>query len=170
MDTSLTIALIGGAVALAGQAVAYYFARWRDVRLKEFEIKLKYYQDFLNSFSEYARQATFETQHRFTETVNLMHLMASEAVLGSINKLVNNYNDPDGTADKQWPILNEIIYNMRIDLGGSNRTPSFLGGTKVKPSFQFPMIIPDIENDDQTSDAEQSLPKANRRRSPQKQH
>src|SRR5205823_13808742 len=92
------------------------------------------------SLFDMAAQRTFETQLAFTHTVNLMNLMASANVLEAIEDLVSNYNDPNASDEekneKQWPIINNIIYGMRSDVTAADCS-------RLK-NYQFPIIVTDI--------------------------
>ena len=135
MDTQLLVAVVAGAVALVGHALANILGRWRDVRLKALEFKLLRYQDFLAAACELMVHPTFESQLRFANTLNVINLMGGQSVLLEVARLVDNYNSEKWSAKKQDQIINQIILCMRRDLG------SALNGLET---FKFPFIVPDI--------------------------
>ena len=136
-SAEVSAAIIAGVIALLGYPVSNYFTHRSERQARAFTFKLDCYQNFLKSFFEYAARNTFEAQLAFTHAVNVMNLMASQDVLNAIGELVNNYNDPEGTVDNQWKIVNTIVRCMREDLARA-------GGT-LPENYQFQIIVPDLE-------------------------
>jgi hypothetical protein len=144
MNTNITIALIGGIVALLGHLLSNFLDRRRALRLEEAEFKIARYQEFLFALSAYGSNRNYNTQLDFAKSLNVISLMASEKVLKQVNALVDNYNSPEGTTDAQWPIINRIIFEMRCDLGGRRKAQAFA-------HFEFPIIFTDIPPDETQS-------------------
>jgi hypothetical protein len=97
----------------------------------------------LTSFFELASRGTFEAQLAFTHSVNTLNLMASASVLQKIDGIVTNYADGAGSEERQWSIVNELIYEMRIDLIRSDR--------KAFENYDFPFLVTDVPQAEATS-------------------
>ena len=78
-----------------------------------------------------AERRSFETQLRFTQSVNLMTLMASRDVLEALHELNTSYQS--SSAESQWKILDKILYCMRRDMIGPTDT--------VELGYSFPVIV-----------------------------
>jgi hypothetical protein len=128
-------AIIAGSVALLGYPVTNFFTTRREARAKELAFKLDCYQGFLKSFFALANEPSYETQLAFTHSVNVLNLMASPEILAAVHALNNNYEK--SSEDRQWKILDEMLFLMRRDmLGRRNRVP---------PGYKFPVIVVDTD-------------------------
>src|SRR5690348_6267434 len=103
MSPEVLAAVIAGCVALLGYPVTSFFTSRQDARAKERAFKLDCYQRFLKAFFEYANQPSFETQLAFTQSVNVLNLMAGPGILDAVHKLVDK--DDKGAKASQWKIL-----------------------------------------------------------------
>ncbi|HTW22741.1 MAG TPA: hypothetical protein VMD78_04035 [Candidatus Baltobacteraceae bacterium] len=141
VSTPLAIALLGAAATVLGYFVSNSLERRRTLALREMEFRLDRYKEFLLAFSEFSVRRTFEAQLRFVDSVNVILLIGSNDLLRAVKDLVDNYNDGEGTAQKQETILDHIVLGMRRDLNCSD--------TEDLAGFSFPVIVPDIApNDD----------------------
>jgi hypothetical protein len=100
------------------------------------EFRLERYREFRMAFGALSGNPTYETQSRFVDSLNVILLVGSADLLRAVDDLVENYNDAAGTAESQRPILDRILFQMRCDLGMTNR--------KELAGFEFPIIIPGI--------------------------
>jgi hypothetical protein len=124
-------AIIAGSAALIGYPLTSYYTSRREARAKETAFKIECYQRFVNAFFGLAERRSFETQLEFTQSVNLMTLMASRDVLEALHELNTSYQSR--SAESQWKILDKILYRMRRDMIGPADT--------VEPGYSFPVIV-----------------------------
>ncbi len=132
---------MAGVVALAGHLLSNVLDRRRTFRLKQTEFKVTRYQEFLAALSEVLGAKNYQTQLQFVKSINLINLMGSRRVLNAVKDLVDNYNDPEGSEEAQWQIINRIILEMRSDSWGDDDTKELL-------TFEFPLIATDIPPSD----------------------
>ena len=137
MNVKFAIALLAASVTLIGYFISNFLERWRSVRLRELEFRLDRYKEFLLAFSDLSGNPTYETQLRFVSSVNVILLIGSAGLLKAVKKLVENYNDEEGTEETQRPILDEIVLRMRCDLNAAD--------SKKLAKFEFPIIVPDLK-------------------------
>jgi xanthosine utilization system XapX-like protein len=137
IPTPIAVALLGVLGPLIGYFVSNALDRRKAIRLREMEFRLDRYREFLLAFGEVSRQATVETQSRFVNSVNIILLIGGADLLKAIKDLADNYNDPTGTLEKQQPILDRIVFQMRRDLNAPD--------SHQLANFEFPMIVSDIE-------------------------
>jgi hypothetical protein len=133
----IALAVIGGAVTLTGYFVTSSLERRRTARIREMEFRLDRYKELITAFTEQSGRYTYETHLRFVNALNGVLLIGGTQLLRGIQRLVENYNDPEGTAAKSSEILDSILYSMRHDLGAPD--------TKGMADFYFPIIVPDLE-------------------------
>src|SRR5512134_2484701 len=136
MSPEVWAAIIAGCVALLGYPAANLLGGWTERQAKQEAFRLKCYQDFLESFFELFARGTFEAQLSFAHSVNVMNLMASTEVMNSVNDLVTNYTDQNGSVDKQWEIINRLVGAMRRDVTSSD--------LHLPDDYEFPFIVTDI--------------------------
>ena len=133
---TVTAALITAILGILGLFITSALERRRALRLRELEFRLDRYKEFLQALSEYGANPTFATQLRFTNSLNVILLIGSTGLLQAVKNLVDNYNDQNGSWEKQIPILNRIMLGMRRDLNDAE--------SKHLTEFDFPIIFPDI--------------------------
>ena len=137
ISTPLAVALLGALGTVIGYVVSNALERSRTLRLRELEFRLDRYKEFLLSFSEQSVNATFETQLRFANSVNVILMIGSAPLLNAVRDLVDNDGDEKWTAEKQQLILNRIVLQMRSDLNAPD--------SKQLAKFRFPIIVPDVQ-------------------------
>jgi hypothetical protein len=135
LPVPITVTLLGGLATLIGYFVSNVLEHSSARRLREMEFRLTRYTEFLLAYGEVSGQTTFETQSRFVDSVNVILLIGGATLLDAIKDLVENFNDPTGTAEKQVPILERIVFQMRRDLNS-------VDSRKLK-KFEFPLIHAD---------------------------
>lgn len=114
-------AIIGGTVTLLTAIMSHYFAKGRELRIKEAEYKLERYKNFLDSLAGIGSGAsTYEDHKRFVNAVNTLNLTANKETLEAIYKFLDFIDSINGKEEydlqEQRSILNEIILEIRRDL------------------------------------------------------
>ena len=125
------MALLGGLGTLVGYFISNSLERQRAARLREMEFRLDRYKEFLLAFNE-----DEPTHLRFANSINVILMIGGAGLLNAIKDLAENYNDEDGTAEKQQLILDRILFQMRCDLNAPD-------SRKLK-KFRFPVLAPDV--------------------------
>jgi len=133
----IMVALIAGLVTVVGYFITNTLARRRDVRIREMEFRLSQYKEFFAALTEQKAAYNAQTHVRFVNSMNVLLLMGSPGLLYEIKALVDNYNEPDGTEENAWKIIERILKQMRVDLDAP--------GIRELEGFEFPIIVPDLD-------------------------
>jgi hypothetical protein len=136
IPTAITVTLLGGVGTCLGYFISNSLERQKQLRLREIEFRLERYREFLLALVDDYAQQTFETHTRFVNCTNVILLIGGPSLLQAIKELVENFNDKNGSVEKQWIIMDRILLQMRRDLN----TPE----SRELKEFKFPMIVPDI--------------------------
>ncbi|MGA2236178.1 MAG: hypothetical protein ABSG23_11940 [Terriglobales bacterium] len=85
MSAAILVAVIGAVATLIVAVISHFFARRRELQLKNLEFKLDRYADFLGAFAEMGSgQKTYEAHLRVASAINTMNLFASRDVLHNV--------------------------------------------------------------------------------------
>jgi len=141
MSPQVWAAVIAGCIALISLPVTNYFTSRSEAKAKETAFKIDCYQKFVNAFFGLAEHPSHETQLAFTQSVNLMALMASKGVLDALHELNSSYENGDKVS--QWQLLDKILHQMRLDVIGRSDS--------VKTGYSFPVILTDIKASTRTA-------------------
>jgi hypothetical protein len=136
IPTTITVTLLGGVGTCLGYFISNSLERQKQLRLREIEFRLERYREFLLALVDDYAQQTFESQMRFVNCTNVILLIGGPALLQAIKELVQNFNDKNGSDEKQWVIMDRILLQMRHDLNTAD--------SQELKEFKFPMIVPDI--------------------------
>lgn len=124
MNSTILVAVISGAAALAVAALSYAFNKQRDREAEWRKLKLDHYKEYVAALSGVVGQrSTAQSQARYSDAVNSMVLIAPPAVLRALYEFqdeirVSNQNKSPQRHDET---LAALLREIRRDV--HPRTP-----------------------------------------------
>ena len=142
MDSSVQVAVIGGAVSVIIAMFSFTFTNWQKRRDEVHERKFAYYKEFMEALSGLAINPKDETvAKRFANACNTIVLIAPQSVITVLTAFQNELKQStqDFSKERQNILVNSLLLELRYSLGIRGDNPkqfsfSFLsvGGKNLK--------------------------------------
>ena len=119
MDSSVQIAIIGGAVSVVVAMLSFVLTNWQKRQDELHERKFAYYKELLEAISDTAINPTDKATERLASAMNTIGLIAPQPVITALMTL-HNYIKPSNqnfSTDQHDSILQMLLLKIRQSLG-----------------------------------------------------
>ncbi|MGA9040794.1 MAG: hypothetical protein WB421_09685 [Terriglobales bacterium] len=137
MNAAIWTAIICAWATLVAATLSHYFSRKREHQLKNLQVKIDRYAEFLGGFAEIGSEnKTHEAHLRIANAVNLMNFFSSREVLEHVYMLLDYVSGHQGdsySVNKQNETIRKIILAIRTDLGEKTSNLSDFSFRTISP-------------------------------------